>query len=63
MSFILKSVNESGAAFRGIGDIEQTQPVGRGAPMRAMLEQTGCVVMDEILRQKVDWQAKATLDM
>ncbi|PIR10216.1 MAG: hypothetical protein COV52_09665 [Gammaproteobacteria bacterium CG11_big_fil_rev_8_21_14_0_20_46_22] len=63
MHQITSVVQAAGGKLAGTGDTEQTQPVGRGAPMRAMIEQAGCVVMDTIIRQKVDWQAKATLAM
>ena len=63
MQSVIQMVHASGAKFVGVGDIEQTQPVGRGAPMRAMLEQVGGARMDKIIRQKVAWQAKATSAM
>jgi len=63
MHQVAQVIQAAGGKLAGTGDMEQTQPVGRGAPMRAMIEQAGCVVMDTIIRQKVDWQAKATLAM
>ncbi len=63
MQQVVKVVAAAGGKFAGVGDTEQTQPVGRGAPMRAMIEQAGCVVMDTVIRQKLDWQAGATLMM
>ncbi|MBA2710468.1 MAG: AAA family ATPase [Tatlockia sp.] len=53
-------VLKSGAKFTGVGDIEQTQPVGRGAPQRAMVDAIGTVYLDDIIRQKVAWQKEAT---
>lgn len=63
MHRLVKVAHAGSCAFKGVGDIEQTQPVGRGAPMRAMIEQTGFVTMNTILRQKRDWQREATLHM
>lgn len=60
MDEVLKIVRAQGAKFTGVGDIEQTQPVGRGASFRAMVEEVGAVYLDEIVRQKVDWQKEAT---
>ena len=60
---IISVVQAASGKFAGVGDTEQTQPVGRGAPMRSMIEQAGCAVMDTVLRQKVDWQVAATLAM
>lgn len=60
---VVKYVKDAGAKFVGVGDLEQTQAVGRGAPFRAMLEVTGFAVMDEIIRQKVDWMRDATILM
>jgi ATP-dependent exoDNAse (exonuclease V) alpha subunit len=61
MRKVIGIVNASSGKFVGTGDVEQTQPISRGAPMRAMLEETGCVVLDEVMRQKIAWQRKATL--
>ena len=63
MHRLVKVAHAGSCAFKGVGDIEQTQPVGRGAPMRAMIEQTGFVTMNTILRQRSDWQRQATLHM
>lgn len=60
MDEVLKIARTQGAKFTGVGDIEQTQPVGRGASFRAMVEEVGAVYLDEIVRQKVDWQKEAT---
>lgn len=46
-----------------IGDPEQTQPIGRGAPAKALMETIGAVTLSEIVRQKMDWQKEATFNM
>lgn len=60
MSAVLNIVQKRGAKFAGVGDMEQTQPVGRGAPQRAMVEALGAVYLDTIIRQKMEWQRQAT---
>ncbi|HHX8430849.1 TPA: AAA family ATPase [Legionella pneumophila] len=61
MSAVMEKVHLHGAKFSGVGDIEQTQPVGRGAPQRAMVDAIGAVYLDTIIRQKIEWQRDATL--
>ncbi|MBA2649169.1 MAG: AAA family ATPase [Legionella sp.] len=61
MSAVMEIVRAHGAKFAGVGDVEQTQPVGRGAPQRAMIDAIGAVFLDTIIRQESDWQRKATL--
>ena len=61
MSAVLNIAHTQGAKFTGVGDIEQTQPVGRGAPQRAMVDALGAVYLDTIIRQEVDWQRVATI--
>ncbi len=56
-------VNSSGSKLAGVGDTEQLQSVGRGAAMRTMISEAGHVVMDTIMRQQVEWQRDATLEM
>ena len=62
MAAVLKVVKASGAKLAAVGDTEQTQSVGRGAPLRAMLTEVGSIKMDTILRQG-GWQRDATLLM
>ncbi len=62
MAAVLKVVKASGAKLAAVGDTEQTQSVGRGAPLRAMLSEVGSIKMDTILRQS-GWQHDATLLM
>ena len=63
MHAVLTAVEAAGAKFVGVGDVEQTQPIGRGAPMRALIEQVGCARIDTVIRQRVAWQAAATQAM
>ena len=60
MHAVMDVALKAGAKFAGVGDIEQTQPVGRGAPQRAMVEAVGAVFLDTIIRQKDAWMREAT---
>jgi ATP-dependent exoDNAse (exonuclease V) alpha subunit len=61
MSAVMEITRMNQAKLAGVGDIEQTQPVGRGAPQRAMVDAVGAVYLDTIIRQKTDWQREATM--
>lgn len=60
MQAVVEIAETNKAKFAGVGDIEQTQPVGRGAPFRAMVEEVGASYLDTIIRQKLAWQREAT---
>ena len=61
MQAVIEIARKTGAKFTGVGDIEQTQPVGRGAPQRAMVEAVGAVYLDTIIRQNEAWMRDATM--
>ncbi len=63
MQTIIAYAKSTGAKFVGIGDVEQTQSIGSGAPTRSMIEEIGTVTMTDVRRQKVDWQRDATVMM
>lgn len=44
-----------------VGDHEQLQAIGAGAPFRAIAEQIGHAELSEIRRQRVDWQREASV--
>ncbi|QFT29556.1 Mobilization protein A [Labrenzia sp. THAF82] len=50
-----------GAKIVLVGDHEQLQAIGAGAPFRAVAEETGYVELSDIRRQKVDWQREASV--
>ncbi|OQM74096.1 Ti-type conjugative transfer relaxase TraA [Manganibacter manganicus] len=57
-------VNEAearGAKIVLVGDHEQLQAIGAGAPFRAITEEIGHAELSEIRRQRVDWQRKASV--
>ncbi len=60
MATLVKIASISGMKLVGIGDPEQAQPIGRGAPAKALMEQCGAVTLNEIIRQRPDWMKDAT---
>ncbi|MGP2494466.1 Ti-type conjugative transfer relaxase TraA [Mesorhizobium sp. PUT5] len=57
-------VNEAearGAKIVLVGDHEQLQAIGAGAPFRAITEEIGHAELSEIRRQRVDWQREASV--
>jgi ATP-dependent exoDNAse (exonuclease V) alpha subunit len=44
-----------------VGDHEQLQAIGAGAPFRAITEEIGHASLSEIRRQRVDWQREASV--
>ncbi|GAA2890864.1 Ti-type conjugative transfer relaxase TraA [Aminobacter niigataensis] len=51
-----------GAKIVLVGDHEQLQAIGAGAPFRAIAEEIGHAELSEIRRQRVDWQREASVD-
>ncbi|CVI20302.1 Conjugal transfer protein traA [Agrobacterium fabacearum CFBP 5771] len=54
-------VEERGAKIVLVGDHEQLQAIGAGAPFRAIAEQIGHVELSGIRRQRHDWQRQASV--
>lgn len=52
---------ERGAKIVLVGDHEQLQAIGAGAPFRAIAEQIGHVELSDIRRQLHDWQREASV--
>lgn len=52
---------ERGAKIVLVGDHEQLQAIGAGAPFRAIAEQIGHVELSGIRRQRLDWQRQASV--
>jgi Ti-type conjugative transfer relaxase TraA len=61
MAEVVRHIQQSGAKFVAIGDHDQLQPIGPGAPFRALVERIGFVEMNHIMRQKDPGDAAATL--
>ncbi|NEJ64901.1 Ti-type conjugative transfer relaxase TraA [Rhizobium ruizarguesonis] len=54
---------KSGAKIVLVGDHEQLQAIGAGAPFRAIAEHVGHAELSEIRRQRVDWQREASVSL
>jgi len=60
LTAILKQVRSAGAKVVLVGDADQLQPIGAGAPFRAVAELCGTAGLDTIHRQREDWQRQAS---
>jgi Ti-type conjugative transfer relaxase TraA len=60
---LLNQASKAKAKIVLVGDDKQLNPIGPGAPFRALYERLGHAEMDNIRRQEVDWQNKATHDL
>lgn len=54
-------VEQRGAKLVLVGDHEQLQAIGAGAPFRAIAEQIGYAELSDIRRQRQDWQRDASV--
>lgn len=52
----------AGAKLVLVGDHEQLQAIGAGAPFRAVAERVGFAELSEVRRQRADWQRGASQD-
>ncbi|WP_421418434.1 Ti-type conjugative transfer relaxase TraA [Agrobacterium tumefaciens] len=57
----IAEAEERGAKIVLVGDHEQLQAIGAGAPFRAIAEQIGHVELSGIRRQRHDWQRQASV--
>ncbi|ACS59191.1 Ti-type conjugative transfer relaxase TraA (plasmid) [Rhizobium leguminosarum bv. trifolii WSM1325] len=55
-------VRRAGAKLVLVGDHEQLQAIGAGAPFRAIAEAVGHAQLSEVRRQRTDWQKQASID-
>ncbi|NKL59737.1 Ti-type conjugative transfer relaxase TraA [Rhizobium leguminosarum] len=62
LSRFIDEADARGAKIVFVGDHEQLQAIGAGAPFRAIAEQIGHAELSEIRRQRVDWQREASVD-
>ena len=62
MAPLLAAARKAGAKVILAGDTRQLQPVTAGAPMAAIAKLCGTSRIQEIRRQKVDWQRAASTD-
>ncbi|WP_454702701.1 Ti-type conjugative transfer relaxase TraA [Agrobacterium burrii] len=57
----IAEAEERGAKIVLVGDHEQLQAIGAGAPFRAIAEQIGHVELSDIRRQRHDWQRQVSV--
>ena len=62
LSRFITEADRAGAKIVLVGDPEQLQPIGPGAAFRAVAERVGFVELEEIRRQREDWQRTASVD-
>lgn len=61
LSRFVTEAEARGAKIVLVGDHEQLQAIGAGAPFRAITEEIGHAELSEIRRQRVDWQREASV--
>lgn len=61
MARFVDEVERAGAKLVLVGDHEQLQAIGAGAPFRAIAERVGFAELQEIRRQREDWQREASV--
>lgn len=57
----IHEAEQRGAKIVLVGDHEQLQAIGAGAPFRAIAEQIGHAELSDIRRQREDWQREASV--
>ena len=62
LSRFVTEAEARGAKIVLVGDHEQLQAIGAGAPFRAIAQEIGHAELSEIRRQRVDWQREASVD-
>ena len=62
LSRFIIAADRAGAKVVLVGDPEQLQPIGPGAAFRAIAERVGFVELEEVRRQREDWQRAASID-
>ena len=62
LSRFIQAADAAGAKIVLVGNPEQLQPIGPGAAFRAVAEHVGFVELEEIRRQREDWQRAASVD-
>ena len=60
MAGFVAEIERAGAKLVLVGDHEQLQAIGAGAPFRCIIERTGFAELSEIRRQHEEWQREAS---
>jgi len=61
MAKFVEEARQSGAKLVLVGDHEQLQAIGAGAAFRSVVEHVGCAELQEVRRQRQDWQRDASV--
>jgi Ti-type conjugative transfer relaxase TraA len=61
MAIFVEEARRSGAKLVLVGDHEQLQAIGAGAAFRSIVEHIGSAELQEIRRQRQDWQREASV--
>ena len=61
LSRFIEVAHQSGAKVVLVGDPEQLQAIGAGAAFRSIAEEVGFVSLEEVRRQRSDWQKEASV--
>lgn len=61
LSRFIEVAHQSGAKVVLVGDHEQLQAIGAGAAFRFVAEEVGFVSLEEVRRQRSDWQKEASV--
>ncbi|NKL41831.1 Ti-type conjugative transfer relaxase TraA [Rhizobium leguminosarum bv. viciae] len=62
LAHFVDEVKRAGAKLVLVGDHEQLQAIGAGAPFRAIAEAVGHAQLSDVRRQRTDWQKQASID-
>ncbi|TAU45499.1 Ti-type conjugative transfer relaxase TraA, partial [Rhizobium ruizarguesonis] len=62
LAHFVDEVKRAGAKLVLVGDHEQLQAIGAGAPFRAIAEAVGHAQLSDVRRQRTDWQKQASVD-
>jgi len=62
LSRFVEAAEKSGAKLVLVGDSEQLQAIGAGAPFRQSVDVLGAAELENVLRQREEWQQQATKD-
>ncbi len=63
LSRFVNAAEKSGAKLVLVGDAEQLQAIGAGAPFRKSVDTLNAAKLENVVRQRDDWQREATLNL
>jgi Ti-type conjugative transfer relaxase TraA len=63
LASIIAKIDDAGAKLIIIGDPDQLQPIGVGDGFKKIIEKIGAFELDQVWRQKDQWQQEATINL